>query len=100
MKPVKKTFLIFLLLIVFVVIAGTSYLQYSKPEYEGDLTLKNISKETTVYFDDYGVPHIYANNQKDAMTTLGYMHKTVYGKWNSCDESLREDFRRFLEEPH
>jgi penicillin amidase len=27
-----------------------------------------------VYFDDYGVPHIYADNQKDAMTTLGYVH--------------------------
>jgi hypothetical protein len=26
------------------------------------------------YFDDYGIPHIYAENQKDVMTTLGYVH--------------------------
>ena len=35
---------------------------------------KNIDKETTVYFDEFGVPHIYAESQKDAMEALGYVH--------------------------
>lgn len=74
MKLIKKILLVLLFLIVLLVIVGVSYLQYSKPEYEGELTLGTINKETTVYFDDYGVPHIYADNQKDAMTTLGYVH--------------------------
>ncbi|MEK8179468.1 penicillin acylase family protein [Flavobacterium buctense] len=74
MKLIKKILLVLSFLIVLVVIVGVSYLQYSKPEYEGELTLGTINKETTVYFDDYGVPHIYADNQKDAMTTLGYVH--------------------------
>jgi len=74
MKLAKKILLLLLSLIVLIVIAITSYLQYSKPKYDGELTIKNISKETTVYFDDYGVPHIYADSQKDAMTTLGYVH--------------------------
>jgi penicillin amidase len=74
MKLIKKILLVLLFLIVLIVIVGLSYLQYSKPEYEGDLTLGNINKETTVFFDDYGVPHIYADNQKDAMTALGYVH--------------------------
>ncbi|MFN3753244.1 penicillin acylase family protein [Flavobacterium sp.] len=74
MKRIKKFLLILLLLLVIVVIVGASYLQYSKPKYDGELTLSNINKETTVYFDDFGVPHIYAKNQKDAMTTLGYVH--------------------------
>ena len=47
---------------------------YLKPKYEGNLQLQNIEKETTVYFDDFGVPHIYANSQKDAMVALGYVH--------------------------
>lgn len=47
---------------------------YLKPKYEGDVELQNIEKETTVYFDDYGIPHIYANTQKDAMVALGYVH--------------------------
>ncbi len=74
MKLVKKILLVFLTLIVLSVVVCASYLQCSKPDYEGELTLSNINKETTVYFDDYGVPHIYADNQKDAMTTLGYVH--------------------------
>lgn len=74
MKLVKKILLVILLLLILILIIGASYLQYSKPDYDGELTIKHISKETTVYFDDYGVPHIYADNQKDAMTTLGYVH--------------------------
>ncbi|WP_284652881.1 penicillin acylase family protein [Flavobacterium terrisoli] len=74
MKRVKKILLALLLIIVLIVIVGVSYLQWSKPNYEGELSLSNINKETTVYFDEFGVPHIYADNQKDAMTTLGYVH--------------------------
>jgi penicillin amidase len=36
--------------------------------------IKTIQKETTVYFDDFGIPHIYAANNKDAMMALGYVH--------------------------
>ena len=46
----------------------------TKPVYKGELSLKGIDSKTTVYFDEYGVPHIYANNQKDAMIALGYVH--------------------------
>lgn len=51
-----------------------AYVFHLKPKYEGELKLKNLQKETTVYFDDFGVPHIYASSEKDAMTTLGYVH--------------------------
>lgn len=74
MKRLKKILYVLLFLIILIVIIGASYLQYSKPKYEGEVTLQNMSKETTVYFDDFGIPHIYADNQKDAMTTLGYVH--------------------------
>jgi penicillin amidase len=47
---------------------------YLKPKYEGEVQLKSIQDQTTVYFDDFGVPHIYANNSIDAMTALGYVH--------------------------
>nr|WP_254423280.1 penicillin acylase family protein [Flavobacterium sp. A45] len=50
------------------------YRTYQKPKYEGDLFLKNIKKDITVYFDEFGVPHIYAKNSKDAMIALGYVH--------------------------
>ena len=74
MKTLKKVLLILISIIVLLSLALYAYLQTTKPIYEGEISLKNISKETTVYFDDYGVPHIYANTQKDAITALGYVH--------------------------
>jgi len=74
MKLLKKILLYLLLVLAIIIIVIIGYLQYTKPQYEGSAILKGIHKQTTVYFDNYGVPHIYANNQKDAMTTLGYVH--------------------------
>jgi penicillin amidase len=70
-KIILKTFGIFLaLLFIFGLVL---YFQH-KPVYEGEIQLKGIEKETTVYFDDYGIPHIYAENEMDAMIALGYVH--------------------------
>ena len=74
MKKFKRIFLILLSIIALLFVSLYVYLQTTKPNYEGEIILKNISKETTVYFDDFGVPHIYADTQKDAMVALGYVH--------------------------
>lgn len=74
MKFLKKFIKI---LVVFVLLIGVAVWLYSKtyhPKYAGELTLKNISEEVTVYFDEIGVPHINAKNQKDAYVALGYVH--------------------------
>jgi penicillin amidase len=74
MKKVKKILFVFLSIIVILLVVVVIYSFYQKPKYEGELQLKQIQEKTTVYFDDFGVPHIYANTQKDAMVTLGYVH--------------------------
>jgi penicillin amidase len=74
MKLVKKISLVLVSLFLLIAISLFIYLQTTKPKYEDEGSLSNLSKPTTVYFDDYGIPHIYAENQKDAMTTLGYVH--------------------------
>ncbi|PWA05714.1 penicillin acylase family protein [Flavobacterium laiguense] len=74
MKKVKKILFVFLFIIVILFVVVAIYSFYQKPKYEGELQLKQIQEKTTVYFDDFGVPHIYANTQKDAMVTLGYVH--------------------------
>lgn len=74
MKKLKKVLLVLLSLLVILTIALFVYGFYLKPKYEGEVQLKNIQKETTVYFDEFGVPHIYANSSKDAMEALGYVH--------------------------
>jgi penicillin amidase len=74
MKYLKKTSLFLLIFVATLVVAIFVYLQLSKPKYDGELSLKNIKTETTVYFDNFGVPHIYANSQADALVALGYVH--------------------------
>ncbi len=74
MKKVKKAAIIVLSILVLSVIAIFAYTLYLNPKSEGEITLQNIKMETTVYFDEYGVPHIYANTQQDAITALGYVH--------------------------
>jgi len=70
----KKIFAVLALLILLSVAGVYLYLLSTKPQYEGEVSINNISKNTEVYFDNFGIPHIYANNQKDAMTALGYVH--------------------------
>lgn len=74
MKIIKRILLVLVILIVVIAIGLFAYIFHLKPKYEGELELKNLEKETTVYFDDFGVPHIYADSEKDAMTALGYVH--------------------------
>ena len=74
MKILKKIALIFISIITILIIGFFVYAQYQKPKYDGELALKNISKTANIYFDDYGIPHIYADNQHDAMVALGYVH--------------------------
>ena len=74
MKIIKKVVQYFFL---FSIILFASLWIYSKtlsPNYNGEILLKNISTEVEIYFDNIGVPHINAQNQKDAYTALGYVH--------------------------
>lgn len=74
MRILKKILLILGVLIALILIVGWMYFNSLKPNYSGEITLSNIENETSVYFDDYGIPHIYAQNQYDASTALGYVH--------------------------
>ncbi|MFE3871445.1 penicillin acylase family protein [Flavobacterium sp. ZS1P70] len=74
MKTLKNAILVLLALLISITTALVVYGFYLKPKYEGKVPLKNIQKETTVYFDEFGVPHIYASSSKDAMEVLGYVH--------------------------
>ena len=74
MKIVKKVLVVIVSILALLILGLVGYAFYSKPKYEGELPMKNIQKETTVYFDEFGVPHIYAENTSDAMEALGYVH--------------------------
>lgn len=72
---VLKRILIGLFLILFIAaIGGYVFLLTSAPTYSGNLTLQGLKNEVEVYYDSYGVPHIYAQNEEDAYYALGYVH--------------------------
>ena len=74
MKRLKKIVGVIFILFVILAIGVGTYVYFLTPKYDGEIALNAIQKKTTVYFDEYGIPHIYAASQKDAMTTLGYVH--------------------------
>lgn len=73
-KILKRVLIGLILLVSILSISIYFYLQSFKPQYEGELTLKGLNKDVEVYFDDYGIPHIYAQNEEDAYYALGYVH--------------------------
>ena len=65
-----------LVLIVIVLVGGFAYVRHLAtrgiPEYDGKLQLSGLSAEVTVYRDQYAVPHIYAQNERDLYRAVGY----------------------------
>ena len=74
MKVLRILLLGLLLLALLAIGTAYAYLQSTKPSYEGEVTLQGIEQATEVYFDDFGIPHIYAKSEVDAHYTLGYVH--------------------------
>lgn len=74
MKILKRIFLGLIALLIIVAIGGYVYLQTTKPVYSGELNLAGLQEPVTVHYDEYGIPHIYAQNETDAYFALGYVH--------------------------
>ncbi len=74
MRLMKRILIGLLLLVVLIVLSTYLFLNSSKPHYKGETLLSGLSKDVTVYFDDYGIPHIYAENETDLYYALGYVH--------------------------
>ena len=63
--------------LVLAIFLGLSLLvlkQILKPTYKGEIAFAGIQNEVKVHYDQYGIPHIYADNEKDAIRVLGYVH--------------------------
>jgi len=74
MKVTKKILLGLLALTLILAIGIFFYLRAQKPTYNGELTLNGLHEDVRVYYDNAGVPHLYANNADDAYLALGYVH--------------------------
>lgn len=74
MRIIKKILLVLVFIIAAAALITWLYLRSTAPMYSGKITLKGLKEKTEVYFDQWGIPHIYAKSPEDAYFTLGYVH--------------------------
>jgi penicillin amidase len=74
MKFIKRTALTLLVLLVVAVVGIFVILSRSRPVTSGVWALPCLDAPVEVYFDDFGVPHIYGENAKDTYRAFGYLH--------------------------
>lgn len=74
MKLFSKIIKILVLTCILFFVVVWMYSGTLQPTYKGELSLTNISNNVEVFYDNNGVPHINAQDEKDAYTALGYVH--------------------------
>lgn len=74
MKLFKRLLIALFILIILAVSGVYLFLLTTKPTYSGELRLTGLTAPVEVYYDDYGIPHIYAQHETDAYFALGYVH--------------------------
>ncbi|MFK7750136.1 MAG: penicillin acylase family protein [Kordia sp.] len=70
----KKAAKIIGVILLIILIVGFIFYRTLLPTYNGSFDIENLQEEVTVHYDDYGIPHIYAENELDAFTALGFVH--------------------------
>ena len=73
LKTLKYIFLSIIIILILLVsyIYVTMYL--SKPVMSGELLIKGLENQVSIYRDDEGIPHIYAKKRKDMYFALGFV---------------------------
>ena len=74
MKNLKRVLIGLIILFIALSVGLVVYLQLQRPVYAGELSIEGLQGDVEVLYDDYGVPHIYAQNEEDAYLALGYVH--------------------------
>jgi len=73
----KKVIIGLIILILVLAVAVFLYVnnlaKSGLPQYSGTLQLKGLSQSVNVYRDEYGIPHIFAKNEKDLYLATGFV---------------------------
>ncbi|HUX94402.1 MAG TPA: penicillin acylase family protein [Bacteroidales bacterium] len=77
MKTIKRILLALLAIVAVALITGMLLIIGIKrgalPKYDGDIFSSSLESQVTVYRDERGMPHIYAENEHDLYFTTGYV---------------------------
>ena len=70
----KKIGYFVLVLLLLLGVVSYIFIQNNKPNYKGSISMNSLDEVVRIYFDDYGIPHIFADNEEDAYRAFGYVH--------------------------
>jgi len=70
----KRSLTLLTLLIVVAGAAGYWYVHGKQPRREGEVAVAGLRAPVSVRYDNRGVPHIQAQNERDLYRALGYVH--------------------------
>ncbi len=73
-KWLLRIFIVLLVILLASSIFGYYYISGLSPDYDEDLSLTILEEEVDVHYDEFGIPHIYAQDIGDAYKALGYVH--------------------------
>ncbi len=74
MKILKWILLAVPIVLAIALFGAWVWLQSFSPKLKGQVDVKVLSASVNVYFDDFGIPHIYAESAEDAYKAFGYVH--------------------------
>ncbi|MDA0987026.1 MAG: penicillin acylase family protein [Bacteroidetes bacterium] len=78
MRRTSKTVLNILITIVILLVGTFFVIRYlvvkSLPNYNEETEISGLKNNVEVYFDDFAVPHIYAENDDDLIFLQGFLH--------------------------
>lgn len=74
MRWFKRLIIVLCILLISGAIGAWFYLRSFSPDYDENRPLPNLSEAVEVIYDQFGVPHIYAQSDADAYHALGYVH--------------------------
>ncbi|RNC85934.1 MAG: penicillin acylase family protein [Balneola sp.] len=75
MNTVLKLLLFFFILILgFIGLAAYWTFYKPLPDYEDSISLEGLNEQVDIHWDEFGVPHIYANNEEDLYYAFGFVH--------------------------
>lgn len=77
MKAIRKIAFWLLIILIVLLLAAVGVLNSIRkgaiPVYEGTIEIDGIGQKTEVWFDERGMPHIYAATEKDLYFATGYL---------------------------
>lgn len=74
MKLIKRILLVLFVLILLVSVGVFFWLQRLKPDLNAEHQITELKTPVEVLYDNYGIPHIYGQNEEDVFQAFGYVH--------------------------